>query len=111
MTTYEAIVGPQTIFPGGPGRRGLVSIPDVTDGTSNTIMVAEAKTPVEWSSPFDVPFNPGNPGERLGSRHPGGFNVSMTDGSVRFIKQTISFSVLRALLTRNGGEVISYDSF
>jgi hypothetical protein len=33
------------------------------------------------------------------------------DGSVRFIKETVNKMVLRALITRNGGEVVSGDSF
>lgn len=46
-----------------------------------------------------------------GSAHPGGANVSLADGSVRFLKETVSPEVLRALGTRAGGEVISADSF
>jgi prepilin-type N-terminal cleavage/methylation domain-containing protein/prepilin-type processing-associated H-X9-DG protein len=45
------------------------------------------------------------------SRHPGGVNITMTDGSVRFFKSTINLTVWRALGTRAGGEVISSDSF
>ena len=45
------------------------------------------------------------------SRHPGGVNVSMADGSVRFFKSTINLAAWRAVGTRNGGEVISSDSF
>lgn len=41
------------------------------------------------------------------STHPGGVNVSMADGSVRFVSQTINAQVWRALGTRAGGEVIS----
>jgi prepilin-type N-terminal cleavage/methylation domain-containing protein/prepilin-type processing-associated H-X9-DG protein len=44
------------------------------------------------------------------SRHPGGVNVLMGDGSVRFIKNSINLETWRALGTRNGGEVISVDS-
>lgn len=45
------------------------------------------------------------------SLHPGGVNVALTDGSVRFAKDTTSPQVWRALGSRNGGEVISADSF
>jgi len=43
--------------------------------------------------------------------HPGGANVCMADGSVRFLKQTISAETFAALLTRQGGEIISSDQF
>ncbi len=45
------------------------------------------------------------------SAHPGGVNVAMADGSVRFIKSSISQTVWWSLGTRNGGEVISSDSY
>jgi prepilin-type processing-associated H-X9-DG protein len=45
------------------------------------------------------------------SRHPGGVNSLLADGSVRFIKQSISVPVWQGLGSRNGGEVISADSF
>ena len=46
-----------------------------------------------------------------GSNHPGGVNVSMGDGSVKFIKDSISYQTWWALGTRNLGEVISSDSY
>ncbi|WP_152049523.1 DUF1559 domain-containing protein [Tautonia marina] len=45
------------------------------------------------------------------SRHPGGVNVTMADGSVRFVKNTIDIFTWRALSTTRGGEVISADQF
>ena len=45
----------------------------------------------------------------LGSQHGyhnNGFNVAFADGSVRFLKSSITPQTLSALLTRNGGEVI-----
>jgi prepilin-type N-terminal cleavage/methylation domain-containing protein/prepilin-type processing-associated H-X9-DG protein len=45
------------------------------------------------------------------SRHPGGVNVGLADGSVRFIKSTVNLQSWRALGTRNGNEVISSDSY
>jgi prepilin-type processing-associated H-X9-DG protein len=42
------------------------------------------------------------------STHPGGVNAALTDGSVRFLSQTISHEyVYRAIMTRNGGEPVS----
>ena len=40
------------------------------------------------------------------SRHPGGVNVLMGDGSSRFILGTISQEVCAGLGTRNGGELV-----
>ena len=45
------------------------------------------------------------------SNHPGGVNGVLCDGSVRFFKNTVDLSVWRAVGTRNGGEVISADSY
>jgi prepilin-type processing-associated H-X9-DG protein len=41
------------------------------------------------------------------SRHPGGVNVLLADGSVRFVRQTIDLGVWRALGSTRGGEVVS----
>lgn len=38
------------------------------------------------------------------SDHPGGIQSSMVDGSVRFIRNSIDFTVYRATFTRGGGE-------
>jgi prepilin-type N-terminal cleavage/methylation domain-containing protein/prepilin-type processing-associated H-X9-DG protein len=45
------------------------------------------------------------------SRHPGGVNLLLGDGSVRFTKDTINLATWRALGTIQGGEVISSDAF
>ncbi len=45
------------------------------------------------------------------SRHPGGVNLLLADGSVRFIKDTTSIAVWRALSSRAGAEVISAGEF
>jgi prepilin-type N-terminal cleavage/methylation domain-containing protein/prepilin-type processing-associated H-X9-DG protein len=54
--------------------------------------------------------NAGN-NDELYSFHPGGCNVLMGDGSVRFLKESISPVTLRALVSCAGGEVISSDSY
>jgi prepilin-type N-terminal cleavage/methylation domain-containing protein/prepilin-type processing-associated H-X9-DG protein len=45
------------------------------------------------------------------SMHPGGVNVCMSDGSVKFIKDSVNLNTWWGLGTRNGGEVISGDAY
>jgi prepilin-type N-terminal cleavage/methylation domain-containing protein/prepilin-type processing-associated H-X9-DG protein len=45
------------------------------------------------------------------SYHPGGVNLMFGDGSVRFIKDSVSIPVFRSLGTRNGGEVVSSSDY
>lgn len=45
------------------------------------------------------------------SNHSGGVNVTMTDGSVKFIKDTINAQTWWAIGSRNLGEVISADAY
>jgi prepilin-type N-terminal cleavage/methylation domain-containing protein/prepilin-type processing-associated H-X9-DG protein len=47
----------------------------------------------------------------LSSRHPGGCNVLMADGSVRFLKNSVSQLTLWSLGSRAQGEVISSDNY
>jgi prepilin-type processing-associated H-X9-DG protein len=117
MTFYRGFAGPHTLF--DPKVPAGVKIESITDGTSNTIAVVEAKEAVPWTKPESgVPFDESLKPERLqalrdalGGHFPRGFNALFCDGSVRFLKDSISLQVLRALITRDGGEVISSDSF
>jgi len=45
------------------------------------------------------------------SYHPGGVNVLMADGAVRFVKESVGRSVWWALGTRAGGEVVSASDY
>jgi prepilin-type N-terminal cleavage/methylation domain-containing protein/prepilin-type processing-associated H-X9-DG protein len=49
--------------------------------------------------------------ETAASQHPGGVNVGFADGSVHFIKNSISLQTWWALGSINGGEVLSSDSY
>ena len=101
-THYQTFVGKGSIFDGKKG----VKIQDITDGTSNTIMIVEAKKAVPWTKPEDVPFDAGKLVPKLGGLFEGIFNVAFADGSVRSMPLTIKEEKLRALVTRNGGEVV-----
>lgn len=45
------------------------------------------------------------------SNHPGGVHVAFGDGHVRFIRESVSLPIWRAMGTRNRGEVISADRY
>ena len=45
------------------------------------------------------------------SNHPGGVNVTLCDGSVRFIKDSVNVGAWWAIGTRNGGEVVGSDAY
>jgi prepilin-type N-terminal cleavage/methylation domain-containing protein/prepilin-type processing-associated H-X9-DG protein len=45
------------------------------------------------------------------SYHPGGVNVGFLDGSVKFVKDSVSQTTWWAIATKAGGEVVSADSF
>ncbi|MBN1910095.1 MAG: DUF1559 domain-containing protein [Pirellulales bacterium] len=101
-TVFLRPVGPQTACPG----KEPVRIRDITDGTSNTILLVEAndEQAVIWTKPEDLPFDPKNPTRGLGSLVPDGFNSLFADASARFIRVPNSPGRLRAVMTRNGRE-------
>jgi prepilin-type processing-associated H-X9-DG protein len=47
----------------------------------------------------------------MGSSHSGGLNMLFADGSVRFIKNSISPDTWAAIQTYRNGEVVSADAF
>lgn len=101
FTSYLGIVGKDTMFTGEA--KGL-AIKDVVDGTSHTIFVVEADDDhaVEWTKPADLKFVPDKP--LTGVR--AAFNALFVDGSVRYFSRAPEVKVMKALLTRNGGEVV-----
>jgi hypothetical protein len=60
---------------------------DITDGTSNTIMIVEADDDhaVIWTKPEDLSFDPKDPSKGLSHFFDGGFNAALCDGSVRWL--------------------------
>jgi hypothetical protein len=105
-TRYLAPRGVNTVLRGAEP----VSLRDITDGTSNTIVAIDAGDDhaVEWTKPDDWQFDPEPGMESIFRSHPpGGILAMFADGSVRYLKQTIAPATLRLLLSRNGGEVVN----
>jgi hypothetical protein len=94
-----------------PGTFGAATtFVNITDGTSNTIMILEAGESIPWTKPDDLIYDPNKPLPKLGGHFKGKMNVAMGDGSVRTINlATISDATLRAAITANGGEVLGSD--
>jgi hypothetical protein len=104
-TFYQGFVGKGATFDGKTG----LKLADFSDGTSNTIMVAESATDVPWTKPEDMTFDPDKALPKLGGISPGTFQALFGDGSVRNIRTTIKKDTLKALITVAGGEVIGAD--
>jgi beta-lactamase regulating signal transducer with metallopeptidase domain len=103
-TSYFALVGPTTAL--GPRDGKGTAIPEMTDGTSNTIALVETKRAVPWTKPDDIDYDPSKPMPKLGGLHDGGFLAGFADGSVRFVANTVDEQVLRAMITKAGGELV-----
>jgi len=111
-------------------RNGAMTLAAVTDGLSNTYMVGEDVPELiawnAWAYPNGaigtcaIPPNTGVTIPPLGpsgfgdwptrysfrSRHTGGLQFAMADGSVRFVRDSIPLNLYRATATISGGEVV-----
>jgi hypothetical protein len=93
-----------------PPERG-VAVREITDGTSNTIMVLETHgSNLNWMAPVDMTVSAGVPGAQpavFSSLHTGGFHVSLADGAVRYLSYDVATpQMLDAMLSRDGGEIV-----
>lgn len=118
LSAYAAVTGPNAAFK----NNNFVHIRDISDGTSNTVMVVEAcGSQIVWTEPRDVRIDsmkmsvngPGDqPGRSFGissSYHRGGSQILLADGSVRFASQDIDPKVLRALMTIDSNDPMPAD--
>ncbi len=119
-TSYVAVVGPGTVWPGMTTARCA----DVSDGTSSTLMLVEmADSGIHWMEPRDLDAatmaasvnTEGSQGISSLHRDPGwqrqrlGANTALADGSVLFLPTSTPETLIRALITAAGGEPIERD--
>jgi prepilin-type N-terminal cleavage/methylation domain-containing protein/prepilin-type processing-associated H-X9-DG protein len=105
-------------------QNSTVTMADITDGTTYTILMGESIYPQGvWSQANSavvrtnmdrtinkpVPFNGQNLWIYWASKHPGQVNFAYCDGTVRTVTTQINKLTLNKLMTRAGGETISSD--
>ena len=105
-TVYKVFVGKGALFE----TNKKVNFVAITDGMSNTIMAVEGGEAVTWTKPDDIAFDPNKlPSLSLPNGVPM-ISVLMGDGSVRAVNAAgLQPNVLKALITRDGGEVVGID--
>ena len=100
---YFALVGRGTVFEGTVG----IKLNQITDGTTYTVMLVEAKRNIPWTKPEDIPFDPDKPLPALGGFVPGQFGAAMCDGSFRLYDTGQIKDQLKWLIMRNDGHYIA----
>jgi prepilin-type N-terminal cleavage/methylation domain-containing protein/prepilin-type processing-associated H-X9-DG protein len=83
------------------------TVSTISRGGSN----AGQNVPMDWDWIDENDGGPTYMSLAASSKHPGGVNALFADGSVHFIKDTISAVTWRALGTIAGGEVVSSDQY
>jgi len=103
-TTFLAPVGEKTVF-GGPAS---TKFPQITDGTSNTVLLVEVKPEeaVPWTAADDYAFDPKNPAAGLLIGTDGRWLCAFADGSVGQLRGDIPPETFLHLFQINDGHVI-----
>lgn len=111
-TSYVAIVGPGTMWPG----ESSTSLTDLTDGPSHTVMVVELiNSDIHWMEPRDVRgedvaavwSDPKHKPPRMDDWETGYAFVAYADGSVDWLERDVALERLKALISPAGGEPVS----
>jgi hypothetical protein len=104
-TFYQTFTGLGALF-GGKAAPKLID--SITDGTSNTLLVAEAGSPVIWSKPGDIPFDEKKPLPKLGGLFGGDFHIALADGSIARIRKDFDEAEMKKLIMPADGNTLDW---
>jgi Protein of unknown function (DUF1559) len=102
-TFFQVLVGPGTLF----GDKAGLDLRSIPDGADSTLIIIEAAEAVPWTKPADLTYDPKGPLPRFGGHFKEGSLALFADGSVAFIRAKIDEPTLRALITRDGAEMVA----
>jgi hypothetical protein len=107
-TTFLAPAGEDTVF--GSGK--AIRIQDITDGTSNTAVLAEVKPElaVPWTAPQDYAFDPAAPARGLHVLDDGRFLAGLADGSVHQLRANVKADLLLHLFRKSDGKPLDWNA-
>lgn len=103
-TRYKAIVGNDAVLGWAQSKK----LPDISDGTSNTLLVVAAGDPVPWTKPDDFEFDAEKDPPDL-TKPFQAVLAAFADGHVSALgpKTLKDSKKLKALITAAGGEVVT----
>lgn len=119
MTFYRSFTGKETVMPppvpgkAVPGSNGKIAkgieIPGgISDGFGNTAMIADAAEAVIWTKPDELEFDRSKPLPKLGGAFDDGFHIAFASQEVHFFRKgTLTDDTFRAIITPNGGEMVT----
>lgn len=101
QSSLHVFEGPGTPFDSGD----LVRFGDISDGTTNTIMIFEGGrgTGQIWTKPGGIRFDPDHPKQNLGQVDGDKYLAIMFDGSVKAVSRNIDNDVLNAMIRHRDG--------
>ena len=79
---------------------------DISDGTSNTVMVVESAEPTIWTKPEDLEFDPEKPIAKQLRFVNDTTVTAFCDGSVRFLNKKLADKTWSLLIQKNDGNPI-----
>jgi hypothetical protein len=104
-TVCHVFVGKETPFEGREGWR----LPADFYGISNTLLVVEAGTPVPWTKPEELAYDPDRPLPDLAGLFRDGFRAYTADGEFHFVTNSVPKETIRECVVRCHPDMRSSD--